>query len=245
MKKYTQIPNVKLAQNNILNESFIYDFKDIKEREWNYIYNWVKHTQIKYPDFDPNLEESYHYQSTRYDWKRGSLFEFIKQKALQKQIIINNKESVKPGAKKVPHKCYYNALNYLIKFGSQYEDIELAFGYMVYQNELDKFIRQSENDFYKESKYSFDGITSLACFEHAFLVVDHEKILDPSIDNGNYYFYEIVPEEDWSKFNLRNSDTICEDFGGKYCAKKMEQKYSDNFEKEFKDFLIKTNKTIS
>jgi hypothetical protein len=93
--------------------------------------------------------------------------------------------------------CYHNALAYV----KMHPEVQLAVG-VVYFTSTPKMVKA-----YKPSKTSLKNRPSDGIYvEHAFCVKDG-NIVDPTIEDedGDTYFYQIIPPEVWKKFPFQKA----------------------------------------
>ena len=235
------VKDLNESENKILD-----DFLNIKEYEFIMLYNIAKSWQRDFPDEEINWEYMI-YEFDRHDLAsihNGSVFDFIYQKAKDNSFIINSFLNSKKEASKTMRGCYYNSLDYILRFKNDYKNIKLAWGFTVDKNQFEKWVDSCKLDVYKEKKiFRYN----LEYTKHAFLIVDDKKIIDPTLGKpkDEYYFYETVPEEDYKDFKHKFNDKEFEarDFADKYIPKQM-KKYKTDFNVEFPKFLKKNNLTI-
>lgn len=97
--------------------------------------------------------------------------------------------------------CYYNALDFILK--TDRDNVNLAFGLMVEQKFLEILEKVSKE--VPDLDYQIGGYLT----EHAFIVTNDGKIIDPTFPNhrdDDYYAYQIVPESDYKKFDHEFDD---------------------------------------
>ena len=124
--------------------------------------------------------------------------------------------NVSKGAKRLPsglkvrgascqvHGCFYNALDFMHRFGSEYPKIKLAYGIMAEPRMFDEMKKAAGQNPSKEKLLSYS--TGHMTTTHAFLM-DGKKAMDPTMGAGkDLYYYEIVPEKVWRKFNYKQGD---------------------------------------
>ena len=101
----------------------------------------------------------------------------------------------------VVHGCFYNALDFMHRFSSEFPKMKLAYGIMTEPStfaDLKKFANTEPKDMLQASSKSIT---------HAFLL-NGKKIIDPTMGSQqDYYFYDTVPESVWRKFNYKAGDT--------------------------------------
>jgi hypothetical protein len=158
----------------------------------------------------------------------GDIMNFI-DIAIKKNNVIQNKfKPTKKDASKLRRACYYNALDYIIKNESDYKNIELAWGVVAEETDIDSWC---------ENLYVEQKTINLNYIIHAFLVVDDNYILDPTLpkNKDSYYFYEIVPKKEWIKFRHKFEDIEFDarDFANEYIDKKRMPKFEFDFNKEY------------
>jgi hypothetical protein len=127
------------------------------------------------------------------------------------------KGNVSKGAKRLPkglkekgascqvHGCFYNALDFMHRFGADYPKIKLAYGIMAEPSIFDEMKKAVNQNPAKQQilQYSTGHLTTT----HAFLV-DGKKVIDPTMGSSkDIYYYEIVPEQVWRKFNYKQGDS--------------------------------------
>ena len=108
------------------------------------------------------------------------------------------------GASCQVHGCFFNALDFMHRFGSEYPKIKLAFGIMAEPRIFDEMKTAVSQNPEKEKvlQYSTGHMTTT----HAFLI-DGKKAIDPTMGRTkDIYYYEIVPEKVWRKFNYKQGD---------------------------------------
>jgi hypothetical protein len=126
--------------------------------------------------------------------------------------------NVSKGAKRMPkglkergascqvHGCFYNALDFMHRFGAEYPKIKLAYGIMADQKAFDELKTAAAQDPSKERVLTYS--TGPNTTTHAFLI-DGKKAIDPTMggNSKDLYYYEIVPEKVWRKFNYKQDDS--------------------------------------
>jgi hypothetical protein len=128
----------------------------------------------------------------------------------------DKKGRVSKGSKRLPkglkergascqvHGCFYNALDFMHRFGSEYPKLKLAFGIMAEPRMFDEMKQAVSQDPSKEKILHY--ATGQMTTTHAFLM-DGKKAMDPTMGAGkDIYYYEIVPEKVWRKFNYKEGD---------------------------------------
>ena len=100
--------------------------------------------------------------------------------------------------------CFYNALDFMHKFGAEYPKIKLAYGLMTEPRIFDEMKEAVAQDPEKSKllHYTIGHMTTT----HAFLMKG-KKAIDPTMGSlKDIYYYEIVPEKVWRKFNYKAND---------------------------------------
>lgn len=118
-------------------------------------------------------------------------------------------------------RCYYNAVDFVMKNGTKYGD--LAFGFFINPNELQKvqdWIDATNKGVKGPRPALFDGL------EHAIIIKPNGSIIDPTLDDetrGQILIFERVPESVWRKFKYSpdDEDYNARDFYDEYILKKI------------------------
>lgn len=160
--------------------------------------NWI----LKYPD--EGINTAYMRDNLDRDhYAIGFLWDADKKGRVSKGSKRLPKAVKDRGASCQVHGCFYNALDFMHRFGAEYPKIKLAYGLMVEPRIFDEMKTATRQD-PKERflTYSTGHMTTT----HAFLM-DGKKAMDPTMGAGkDLYYYEIVPEKVWRKFNYKQGD---------------------------------------
>jgi hypothetical protein len=184
----------------ILTESGVSDLAD----------NIVKHLQDlgrmwakQYPDEGIN-NEYLRINLTRDHYAIGFMVEAAKKGNVSKGAKRLPKGLKELGASCVRHGCFYNALDFMHRFGADYPKMKLAYGIMANPQVFDDMKRAVQQNPAKEKVLQY--ATGHNTTTHAFLI-DGKKAMDPTMGgNKEIYYYEIIPEKVWRKFNYKQGD---------------------------------------
>lgn len=120
--------------------------------------------------------------------------------------------------------CYYNALDFVLKYKDTIPNLDLCIGFLIEQEQFDKMKKALDENKMWASPIQY-------CTKHVFCKIGN-KIFDPTLKSafrGNYYTYRIIPENDYKHFYHKENDP---DFN----AKDVE-KYFDNILNEERSYF--------
>lgn len=161
----------------------------------------------------------------------GEVLGFIKDAVKKGHYVINKFSPANKDRAKYFRGCYYNALDYIIKYGEANPEMQLCFGYIIPQSTLDNVSKASKMD---PKDYKRQVIETT---KHAF-ILNKGRIIDPTMKfTDEYYIYEVVPKEIWTKFNHKLNDS---NFDGREFAKyidKQVEAYKYPYVQLIKDYL--------
>lgn len=108
------------------------------------------------------------------------------------------------GASCQVHGCFYNSLDFMHRFGDQFPKVKLAYGIKFDPQAFDDMQTAANQNPERERMLTYSIGHHMTT--HAFLM-DGKKAIDPTMGaNKDLYYYEIVPEKVWRKFNYKQGD---------------------------------------
>lgn len=153
----------------------------------------------RYPDENINSD----YMKDNLDRDHNG-FAFIANAVIKGNVIKGASripKAVKAQSSCVMHGCYYNSMDFMHRFGAQYPKMKLAYGMAVDPRTFDEIKKFANIEPGKMLQVNSQVI------RHGFLT-DGKKIYDPTLGaSKDYFFYEIIPESVWRKFNYKADDS--------------------------------------
>lgn len=135
-------------------------------------------------------------------YKQG-WYGFIYQALQNKSYTINNFSNVKGKCSSIRGACYYNALDYILSVDD--DSTQLAYGILLSPDFFDYIAEYSNsNSPIKGYQVNYSWVTA----PHAFILVNGNRILDPTLKKlrDTFYFWNVVPEGVSRTFNHKSQD---------------------------------------
>lgn len=129
-------------------------------------------------------------------------------------------------------RCYYNAVDFVMKNDTAYGD--LAYAFFINKKAIadtQHWIETIAQGKFTPRPFLFEGL------EHAVIIDKANNIIDPTLGDdqqGNIVIYEKVPKAEWSKFKYKPDDANqdARDFYDEYILKKLDiNRKMPNFKK--------------
>ena len=155
------------------------------------------------------------------------MFEQLKKGQFQSSTKIKNYPASAEKCSTKIGRCYYNAVDFVMRNGTQYGD--LAYAVFIDLAKLQQTLDWISTASSSPRPHLFDML------EHAVIIAADGSIIDPTLktnQRGTMVIYEKIPESTWRKFKYVPDDANFDarDFYDEYVLKKIEaEKVSWNF----------------